>query len=232
MLFVSSTKKPFLYIANTLFFVAVSRCTAERIVLLCGCELFYPIVESKLLVEIVRDTVCSVQRGFNGLYKNTRIEAIIMSIMLGWFGWYGFEWLGMGVTGAMLGIVGSRICWIAYYPSGGFGSSGSSGSVGYANSVAMVPLVPLVPRGALEPPVYLIDTNDILLMCRDLIFIVLRHNPLVRALNVRAPIETSEIRRIGAYLSLVLFFGMFSGFSFAHVTVLPIIVQNLVDTLY
>lgn len=81
-LFIWSSEKPLRYLLNTLFFTLLSYYTDERLLVIILCEIFYPIIESKLLIDIVSDTYQSFKRGFLGLYDRTRLESILLSIGL------------------------------------------------------------------------------------------------------------------------------------------------------
>ena len=45
------------YVINVLFFVAASFFSEERLLLILLCELFFPLIKSKILNDIVRDAI-------------------------------------------------------------------------------------------------------------------------------------------------------------------------------
>ncbi len=95
LLFISSTERPLKYIINTFLFFVLSFYTDERILLIILCELFYPIVDSKLLTDIKSDIIISVKRGFMKLYYRTRLESVLLSLSLSYLSFIKYNNIGV-----------------------------------------------------------------------------------------------------------------------------------------
>jgi hypothetical protein len=78
----TSKQKPGRYILNTLIFTILSFYVTERLLVIILCEIFYPIVESKLLTDIMYDTYQSLKSGSIKLYHRTRLESVLLSLLL------------------------------------------------------------------------------------------------------------------------------------------------------
>jgi hypothetical protein len=77
-----------------------------------------------------------------------------------------------------------------------------------------------------------IQNTDLLLILRRRLKATLKSNLLIRVINPFKFVEPSDVIRICAHVFLLLIFGFASNFYFAHVVVLPIIVQNVIDLLF
>jgi hypothetical protein len=108
-LFIWSSDKPMRYLINTLFFTALSYYTNERLLMIILCEIFYPIIESKILIDVMDDTHQSLKRGIIGLYNRTRLESIALSIMLSYLSFIGLNNIGIYIIGCLNLIIMARI---------------------------------------------------------------------------------------------------------------------------
>ena len=77
-----------------------------------------------------------------------------------------------------------------------------------------------------------IRNTDLLLILRERIKTLFKNNLLIRVINPFKYVETSDVLRIYAHVFLLLIFGYISGFHLAHIIILPIIVQNIIDLLF
>lgn len=94
LLFISHTERPLRYLLNTFAFTFLSYFTQEQILILILCELFYPIVNSKLLTDVFDDTYQSLKRGFLSVYYRTRLESVLLSMFLFYISFYNYNILG------------------------------------------------------------------------------------------------------------------------------------------
>lgn len=117
-LFISTSERPMRYLINTLFFTLLSFFTDERLLVIILCEICYPIVDSKLLTDVMDDTYQSLKRGFLNLYYRTRLESVLLSICLTYLSYCAYNNFGILAVGALNLIVMLRLYTSAEFLSG------------------------------------------------------------------------------------------------------------------
>jgi hypothetical protein len=130
LMFITSTERPLRYIINTLFFVIISLFTVERILIIIMCELFYPIVDSKLLTDVIQDTYQSIKRGFLNLCHRTRLESVMLSGSLSYLSFYEHHNMGIFIVCGL-----NLIVMICLYRSAYHGIRLPGGNVQSNNSI-------------------------------------------------------------------------------------------------
>jgi hypothetical protein len=292
LLFISASDRPLRYLINTLFFTILSFFTVERLLVIILCEICYPIIDSKLLTDVMDDTYQSLKRGFLKLYYRTRLESVILSIGLTYISYHKYNNFGIFAVCVLNLIVLFRIYTSVEFQSGdlfmrhklipkldsnvsrliqypvvrstddnqGYGTIGLNDSeIRHQESkiIARIPtqtnkkgLTPIYGTGTCTDTIHrtrAIDTdvltkppspiryideiqnNDILLIIRDRIKVVVKNNLLINVINPFKKVGMSSMLRIFTHLFMLLMFGYISDFSTLHILFLPIMVQNVID---
>ena len=81
-MFISGSDRPLRYLINTCLFAFLSFFTTERLLVILLCEACYPIINSKILTDVADDVHGSLKRGFLSVYYRTRLESVLLSIIL------------------------------------------------------------------------------------------------------------------------------------------------------
>lgn len=339
-LFISHTERPLRYLINTLVFTLLSLFTTERLLILILCELCYPIIDSKLLSDITEDTYQSLKRGFLSVYYKTRLESVLLSMLLLYTSYYNHSVLGIMTVCIMNIIIMLRIAYrmtinvstnnnsiessdysinnkpkiqiessvnkIITYPvkilkTSGiisdnnvnvFNNSGidltassdeilvdsydnlntyntlkskrllkrsrsglisnisrselrnnklnqiNNPSTKTLNNIIGVDILSAeqIDLANLHTPFKIItaetENTDILLILKDRIKKTFKNNLLIRVVNPFVEVHSKDILRIFAHVFILLILSYISSFNVYHVTLLPIVVQNVIDILF
>lgn len=95
LLFIPGEERPLRYIINTIFFAILSFHTMERIPIIILCDICYSIIDSKLLTDIIDDTYHSLKCGFLNCYYRTRLESVLLSMILTYLSYCNYNNLGI-----------------------------------------------------------------------------------------------------------------------------------------
>jgi hypothetical protein len=252
-LFMFESDRPMRYMINTLFFTAVSFFTVEKLIILIVCELCYPIVDSKLLSDIYNDTYNSLKKGVTNLINHTRLESVLLTIILTYFSFHNYVkyttlilcFLNVSVMirfifVTFMSLIKNRIMMLT--------SMSTTASItmhkklntiiGNANNDNSIinndKTYSMIDRNKKDND--LINTNhelkkekDILILLKNEIKRIARENILFKLLNPFAIIDEVSILRLLVLLFSLLFFGFSSMFHYVHMLFLPIVLQNIID---
>lgn len=304
--------KPVRYILNTCLFMIVSLMTTEQILILVLCEACYPIIESNLLNDVVKDVYRSLKKGFLSIYYRTRLESVLLSIVFFLLSFYNMNRSGIVLMCLLNLIVGIRfiIRVRSNTPKSEIliesevnnsivleqsqsnnpeltdmatlieSNDALNDSVNQSeellklnrynesNHKAINTILPNILRSRHTKPlnpnepipnigkknrkpilkktpdtfsqididvnsIQINDINtDVLLLLRDKMKNSIKHNLLISVLNPFSQIKTEDIFRIMSHLLVSLSLGYISGFTYLHILLLPIMVQNVVDLVY
>lgn len=349
-MFITNTKQPMRYLINTLVFAGLSFFTDEKLLVIMACELCYTFIESKVLTDVINDTYHSIRRGLLNVYYRTRLESVIMSFVLFYTSYYGYNTISAIIVSTVNLVLMTRLGFrirasnnnksfdpkklstvdeifmnsinddaldkinvrpdtdididtdpdtntndkfhgitedeeyeILMLPHSNNKTTKQEpfryfGSIINRADNTMRPVPRLntktkqnqrkkdkkildvikIPRNntndinqmeasLIEDDIRMskigksyyflgdannIENRDILLILKDRIKTTLKNNLLIRVLNPFVKVTTYEIIRITAHVFILLILGYISSFDVAHVTLLPIMVQNLIDLLF
>jgi hypothetical protein len=252
ILFIRHSEKRFRYALNILIFAGVSMVTQEKILTLFFCELCFPILESRLIFDVTRDTYNSLRKGVLNVYGNTRAESIFFSLLLSILCFFGLNTIAMGVVivinlilmfrfrNSDLNVGKVRMIKMEKREENDPNTESImevtrdmtlSGIRNYLSMISGLSLIELPePTKKEEDNVtYSINKNsDVLRYVTSSI----KNNLLYRTMISSALVDKLDLYRMLAYYFSVLVFGYISGFAVLHLLLLPIVIQNVVDIVW
>jgi hypothetical protein len=252
MLFVQHSEQRFRYALNVLIFSGLSMVTDEKILTLFICELCFPILESKLIFDVTRDTYNSLKRGLFNVYENTRAESIFFSILLSILSFFGLNVVAMGVVicinlilmlrfrNSDLNIGKVRMIKVEKKVDDkpnmdsllditrDMRLSDIRNYLSMISGLTMIEQPPPLPKKE-KPLTYSINKNSDIL--RYISFSI-QNNLLYKTMISSAVVDKLDLYRMLAYYFSVLIFGYVSGFAVLHLLLLPIAIQNVVDIIW
>jgi len=244
--FIIETEKPLKYIINTLIYLGISFMSSERLLILILCELSYPIANSKIISDIVNDTYKSVKSGLTSLCYRTRLESVILSLSLGYLSYVSYNKIGIITVCILNFIVMMRLSYVKEFKNKKISQFSNSRFIQY-------PVRLLERSGFIKSSNSYIDKNDvdhdhtnnnmsdnvthnhdidILIFIKDKLKELLKNNLLIKVFNPFIDIDSESALRLFLHLFMLLIFGYLSSFSFWHIILLPIVIQNIVDLIY
>lgn len=216
-LFLPHTDRPLRYILNTCIFMCLSYVSDEKILILILCEIFYPIMNSKLLTDIVNDTYKSIKRGVISIYHITRLESTILSIYLSYLSFFTYNYIGILSICIVNLIILTRL-----------------NNYNHTNSKC-ISIKKKINRNVLikeEEIIKNINNTDILLILKDRLKILLKSNPLINIFNPLSVINYKILYKLFLQVFLILIFGYISYFDIKHIILLPFIIQYYIDIMF
>jgi hypothetical protein len=262
LLFVQHANKPLRYILNVLIFSGVAMVTTEKILVLFLCELCFPIMDSKLIFDVTRDTFNSLRKGVLNIYENTRAESIFFSLLLSTLSFFNLSWISiMIVVGVNLllffrfrysDLNMGKVRMIEEKPKDPPQNVDSLLEItrdmtlgGIKNYLSMISEHLVFSdsendKDNVAEPVCLPNAesdefNYSINRNSDVIRYIthaVRSNLLYKTLISQSIIDKFDLYRMFVYYFSLLVFGYISGFAGLHIILLPIVIQNVVDIIW
>jgi hypothetical protein len=252
LLFILNSKRPTRYIINTLVFAVLSTMTVERLLVIIMCELFYPIVESKLLGEIFTDTYRSIKRGIANIYYGTRLESIALAVILPLISLSGHQRIGILIVCYVNLIIIYRFLLLDNSDTDNVNRLSSfvrkyslyripkkqENEIAHVDRKMDIDIEELEYVVHFDIPVDRMSKKnedsdvDMLIVIRDKLKELFNTNLMLRLINPFAMIENIERGSVVIlFLNMfgLLLFGSMSNFTPPHIILLPIILQNIFD---
>lgn len=253
ILFVQHSEKRWRYALNVLIFAGLSMVTKERILTLVLCELCFPILESRLIFDVSRDTYNSLRRGVLNIYESTRTESIFFSVLLSVLSFLGLNTVAMGIVvlinlvliyrfrNSDLNIGQVRMIKVEKNVDDkqNFDSilevtqnMNLSDIRNYLSMISSLTMVeqPVVPKKKTEKKItYSVNKNTDIIRY---ISLAIQNNLLYKTMISSAMVDKLDLYRMLIYYFSVLIFGYVSGFAVLHLLFLPIAIQNVVDIIW
>lgn len=214
-LFISHTNRPLRYILNTSLFIGISYITDEKILILILCEIFYPIMNSKLLTDIYNDTYKSIKRGVISIYHITRLESTLLSLYLSYLSFFNYNYIGILSICIVNLIILTRL------------NNYNHNITIKKNKKRKDKLVVKE-----EEIIKNINNTDILLILKDRLKMLLKLNPLINIFNPVSVISYKILYKLFLQIFLILIFGYISYFDIKHIIFLPFIIQYYIDIIF
>lgn len=210
LLFISTTKNPLRYILTVCMFFGLSYMTNEKILVLIFCELLFPIMNSKVLPDIINDTYISIKKGILHIYNVTRMESFILSLYLSYMSYIEYNYIGI-LTVCFLNLF--ILPKLIYY--------------NFNNHNKTLNVNSNIFKG--DEKIKNINNTDILLILKDRFLILLKSNPLINIINPFVTIHYKILYKLLLQLFFILIFGYLSLFNVKHIILLPFIIQYYLD---
>lgn len=252
LLFISNSEKPLRYILNILLFFWLSLITKEKILILILCEICFTIADSKLVIDIVRDTYNFICKIIGIIYNNTRVESIFFSVFLSAFSFFGLNWVSIAIITLINMILFSKFrkCDLNIGKIRAKNDNKSNNDIlGITNNMSLSFIKTYL--SMMSDQLYFLENNsnfnnennnknkdldnhsinknsDVIRYILDSI----KSNTLFKVLFGNEPLDKSELYRIFGYYFSLLIFGYISKFTTLHIILLPIVIQNVVDIIW
>jgi hypothetical protein len=202
LLFIPHTKTPLRYLLSLCLFIGLSYITNENILVLVLCEISFPIINSKLLPDIVNDTVIAIKKCMMYFYNIIRTESIMLSFYLCYISYMNYKYIGI-LTISILN-VGVLIRMINYKHD-------------KLNNTSLT----------IKKKKYI--KEDILLLIIEKITTILKTNPLINIFNPFFSTQYKILYKMFLQLYFILIFGYISYYDIKHIILLPFIIQYYLD---
>jgi hypothetical protein len=252
LLFISNAKKPLRYLLNVLLFSWLSCVTKEKILILVVCEISFTVANSKLVIDVIRDTYNFLCKIVRIVYDNTRVESIFFSVLLSSLSLLGLNWLSMTIITIINMILFTKfkkcdlnIGKIRAKQNNKHNEEESILGITNNMNLSFIKTYLSMISDNLnysennlnysEKNKQLLKNNNSINKNSDVIKYILngiKSNTLFKVLFSSDTIDKLELYRILGYYFSLLIFGYISRFTTLHVILLPIVIQNVVDVIW
>lgn len=228
-LFFICKEAPLHHLFTTLIYSLISLFCSEKLLLIILCELSYPIIASKLLIEILYDCLKYLQKCILVICSHTRFESVMLSIVLTFMSFYNHNNIGFLIL-IMLDLV-TFIKLIYLKKSNKKSKKTNMRKIKLIKKIKYVSTDP-IENGDINHTCCshtFISSTDILNFIGSRLLFTIKNNLFIEILDLSIDLDTIILYKMILILSSTLVFGLLSGYDVPHIIFLPIIIQNVVD---